>query len=304
MRLLKETAELAANDASAAFARLDDLYGKSSTPGEVLHLGTFAAHLGGSSLGQWNDTATYLTKLTEHPALALDPSVAGSVWRAIAVMRRCAGQHAEAEIAAQKGCKNPGDACRLSIMTGNTLASRNRNSEAVSYLRTAAAQARELDINDDTIAMTATVSGNLMKVAEQQARIAHELLLAVIDVHQASWERHADWQARHRACFQTGQALLLAAQPTSALAAVQIMMTIEDAHPAGPMERFFTATLACRAQIARGQERVARSALEACQDFFTRIESPEQQAAVKPLLSDLEALCAPTKKVVGDTPAH
>jgi hypothetical protein len=54
------------------------------------------------------------------------------------------------------------------------------------------------------------------------------------------------------------------------------------------LERFFTAALACRAQHLRGQDRVAQGALEACRDFAKRIEAADQQAAVQPLLKDLE----------------
>lgn len=286
-RLLKETADLAAQDTEAAFARLDDLYGKSSAAGEVLQLGTFAAHLGGATLGRWDATAAFLAKLVAHPAVAGDATVTRSLWRAIAVMQRCAGRNADA--AAQQGCQGAGDTCRLALMTGHTLAARGRGADALAFLREAAKTLKGLDAKDEAVTMAATVAGNLMRVAEQQARLAHEVLNAVTDVHQAAWDRCADWRGRHRALFQTGQARLLAAQPAGALGTVQAMMALEDANQAGPLERFFTAALACRAQILRGQERVALGALEACRDYVKRIEAPDQQAAVQPLLQDLES---------------
>lgn len=299
-RLLKETAELAAQDAEAAFARLDELYGKSSAAGEVLQIGTFAAHLGGATLGRWDATAAFLTKLVAHPAASGDATVVRSLWRAVAVMQRCAGKNTEADQAAQHGCAGPGDTCRLALMTGHTLTARGRGADALPFLREAAKTLQSLDAQDEAVAMAATVAGNLMRVAEQQTRLAHDLLNSVTDVHQAAWDKHGDWRARHRALFQTGQARLMAAQPAAALATVQAMMALEDAHQAGPLERFFTAALACRAQAARGQERVAQGALEACRDYLQRIEQADQQAALRPLLQDLEAVMTrPGKTAAG-----
>ena len=288
-RLLKEAADLAARDPASAFAQLDELFGKSSTPSEVLQLGTFAAHLGGSTLARWDDTAALLNKLLTHPVVVTDAAVQRSLWRAVAVMHRCAGRSGDAENAAKQGCAGPGDVCRLALMTGNTLASRGRGAESLGFLREAATAVKTLEPQDEAVAMAATVAGNLMRMAEQQARQVHELLCVVSEVHQAAWDKHPDWRARHRGWFQTGQAQLMANQPTGALAAVQAMMTLEDLNQAGPIERFFTAALACRAQSVRGQERLAQGALEACQDFAKRIEMPDQLAAIKPLLADLES---------------
>ncbi len=288
-RLLKETADTAAQNPDAAFARLDELYGKSSAPAEVLQLGTFAAHLGGATLGRWEPTAAFLNRLVAHPGAANDATVVRSIWRAIAVMHRCGGRSADADAAAKQGCNGPGDTCRLALMTGHTLAARGRTAEALPFLREAAKLVKDLDARDEAVAMAATVAGNLMRVAEQQVRLAHEMLSTVTDVHQAALDKHGDWRVRHRALFQTGQARLLAAQPGAALATVQAMMALEDASQAGPLERFFTAALACRAQHLRGQDRVAQGALEACRDYAKRIEQADQQAAVQPLLKDLEA---------------
>ena len=79
-----------------------------------------------------------------------------------------------------------------------------------------------------------------------------------------------DWHRQHRAHYHLGRAHLQAGDPSSTLAQVSELMTIEDAHGAGPVERFFTAALACRAQIVRGQKKVAAAAFEACQDYAKR----------------------------------
>ena len=289
-RLLKEIAELANRDASAAFARLEEAYGKSCTPADVLQLGTFAAHLGGSTLGRFEDTAALLEQLVEHPATVLDANVARSLWRALAVMFRCSGRKADADHAAQQGCAAPGDECRLALMTGNTLALRGRAAEALPYLDEATKAVSQLTASDDAVAMCATVTGQILQLAEQQAQLSHALLLSAGAAHQAAWNLHPDWRGRHRAWFQTGQTRLVAGEPGGALAAVQAMMDLEDAHSASPLERFFTAALAARAQTMRGQDRLARGALEACQDFAKRIEPETQREAISPLLMDLERL--------------
>ncbi len=47
-------------------------------------------------------------------------------------------------------------------------------------------------------------------------------------------------------------------------------MDLEDLNSAGPVERFHTAALACRAYHARGDLPQATRTLEACRDFARR----------------------------------
>jgi hypothetical protein len=291
-RLLQETVQLANRDAAAAYARLDELFGKSLTEQDVLQLGAFSVHLGASALGRFDETAAFQRRLLSHPGLKADSHVARSLWRGLAVVLSCAGKEAEAAEAAKRGVTGPSDTCRLAVMTAQTLAVRARVAEALPHLRRATELCRGLDSNDEVVAQVAAVSGNLLRLAEPQARLAHELLIAAVDANSAALFHAQDWRIRHRMRFQHGQALLLAGKPIQALGLVQEMMEQEDLHDAGPGERFWTVSLACRAQAMRGQPKVAAGALEACQDFARRIEDPVAAKAAQEALTDIEAYVA------------
>lgn len=291
-RLLQDSVQLANRDPNAAFAKLEELFGKSMTEEDVLSLGSFAVHLGATGLGRWSDTAAFQARLLSHPALKADSAIARSLWRGLAVVQRCAGKHAEADEAEQNGVTSDSDRCRLAVMIAQTLAVRGRANDSVSHLRKAALLARDLDPKDEVVVQVATVAGNLLRLAEPQVKLAQELMLAAAAASSAALTHAGDWRVAHKAWFQHGQAYLLAAKPTQALRCVQAMMDLEDRHEAGPFERFATASLACRAQAIRGQFKIANGALEACQDFAKRIDQPEQSKQVQHALKDLESFVA------------
>jgi hypothetical protein len=295
-RLLQDSVQLANRDPNAAFAKLDELYGKTLTAEDVLALGSFSVHLGATGLGRWAETAAFQARLLSHPALVADSAIARSLWRGMAVVQRCAGKHAEADEAERNGVTSDSDRCRLAVMTAQTLAVRGRANESVTHLRKAALLARDLDPKDEVVVQVATVAGNLLRLAEPQVRLAQELLLAAAAASSAALTHVGDWRVAHKAWFQHGQAYLLAAKPTQALRCVQAMMELEDRHDAGPFERFATASLACRAQTIRGQLKIANGALEACQDFAKRIEMPEHAKQVEGALTDLEAFVAAARE--------
>jgi tetratricopeptide (TPR) repeat protein len=299
-RLLQDSVQLANRDPQAAFARLDELFGKSLTAEDVLALASFSVHLGASGLGRFAETAAFQQRLLDHPALTTGTTsvanITRSLWRGLAVVHRCAGKHAEADEAEQHGVGNDSDRCRLAVMTAQTLAVRGRANDAVAHLRKAALLARDLDPKDEVVVQVATVAGNLLRLAEPQVKLAQELLLAAAAASSAALTHAGDWRVAHKAWFQHGQAYLLAARPTQALRCVQAMMELEDRHDAGPFERFATASLACRAQAVRGQLKIASGALEACQYFVKRIEHAEQAKQAQAALTELETFVAQARE--------
>jgi hypothetical protein len=288
-RLLRECAQLAQNDPQGAFARLDELYGKSLSEQELMQLSTFSVQLGAGSLGRMAETIAFLRRLLAHPALQEGSQVARSLWRALAVVHTLADQPAEAREAASHGVTNPSEECRLAIGSAQMLMTRGRVGDAVVRLRQVTLLCRDLDPQDEVLAQVAGTTAHLMRQTEPQARLAQELLLATASAHSAALNRHPDWHVHHRTWFQHGLVYLLAAKPTQALSCVQAMMELEDLHDAGAFERFHTASLACRAQAIRGQFKIAGGALEACQDFVRRVADPEQAASAQQSLRELEA---------------
>jgi hypothetical protein len=295
-RLLQECIQLAQQDPQGAFARLDELYGKSLTEQELLQLSSFAVQLGAGSLGRLAETVAFQRRMLSHPVLQEGSVVSRSLWRALAVAHTLCDQVDEAREAASHGVTTPSEECRLAIGCAQMLMTRGRVSDAVLRLRQITLLCRDLDPQDEVLAQVANTTAHLLRQTEPQAYLAHELLLATASAHSAALNRHPDWHLHHKAWFQHGHAYLLAGKPSQALSCVQAMMELEDLHDAGAYERFHTASLACRAQAVRGQFKIAGGALEACQDFAKRVTNPEQAAAAQKVLRDLEAFVASARQ--------
>jgi hypothetical protein len=287
-RLLEDVGKLASQDPAAAFARLDELYGKSLTAEDVLKLGAFAVHLGCAALGRFPETEAFQRRLLEHPAIANHSPTRRSLWRGLAVVLRMAGRAVDAEQAIAEGVLGDAERCRLEVLSAQTFAARARFPEATAALRLAEPLLRGLPPNEDIVAQAAQIATNLARAAESQLKPVLGLLDAATAALLAS-TAHQDWRRRHQALYHRGRGHLLAGDPTRALGAVQELMALEDGNDAGAMERFFTAALACRAQLVRGQRRIAAAALEAAQDFARRTGD---DANVAKILADLEASAA------------
>jgi len=69
-------------------------------------------------------------------------------------------------------------------------------------------------------------------------------------------------------------------------------MALEKRSPADDEARFHTASLACRAQMVRGQFKIAGGALGACRKLLDAMDEPTRescQASVDELSAELEA---------------
>jgi ribosomal protein S9 len=285
-RLIEEVSQQAVKEPLAAFARLQECYGKSLTDRDVQLLCALAGNLGGA-LGRWDDTITFLSTLLDHPALEAGGATSRSIWRATAVMQRCIGRNEAAEQAITNGVQEPSDRARIELMTANTLVARSRAGEATPFLVACARQLAAVASGDEIHQQAAAVAVQIARVAELQLHQARQLLVAASETVAAASAGAADWRARHRALYQQSHAWILAGDPRKALEAVELLMDLEDRNDAGPAERFFTASLACRAQRLRGQQRVAQGALEACGDYASRVESGPLAQQIQAVLAEL-----------------
>lgn len=289
-RLLQDLLREARTDPGAVFGRLDAVFGKTTSEAEVQALSSFATNLGVGTLGRVDETAALLTRFLAHPQLAEGSAARRSVNRALAVTLLVADRRAEAEAAIREGVTSVSEQCRFAGACAQTFLARGRPLDALPHLRKATALTRELEKGDDVIAQTATVALNLLRAAEPQCQLAHELVVAAAQAMVATAERAGEWTAHHQALFQLGKAHLLAGQPARALAAVQQMLQLERAHQAPAVPRFYSASIACRAQAMRGQVQIARAALAACQDFAQEAERAGEPLG--PALEDLQRTVA------------
>ena len=283
-RLLQEVGQQATREPAAAFARLDELYGKSLLATDVLRLGALAVHLGAAGLGRFADTEAFQRKLLAHPVIGADAATQRSLKRGLAVVLRCAGRTGEAELLAIEAATADDERCRLAVLSAQTLAARGRFADALPYVQAAGPLLRALPAGEEIVGQAGQIAANLARVAEGQLRQAQELIHAATVLMEAS-SAQAPWQVRHSALYHRGRAHLLTGDPTRALAVVQDLMALEDSHEAGTVERFFTASLACRAQAVRGQRKITAMALEACQDYARRVGD---DPSVQKTLGELE----------------
>lgn len=288
-RLLGEVGTQAQKEPLAAFARLQECYNKSLTDLDVRRLGALAANLGGASLGRFDDAITFVETLLDHPALEAGGDTEHSLWRAIACLQRCAKRDVQAQEAMQKGVRNPSEAARVESLTAQMLAARGRASEAIPMLERAAELAGEIPADDDTQEQMAQIAFAIAGMSEQNLRSTQKLLTAAASLGYATQERSANWRNQHKVSYHRANAHILCGEPREALIHVQAMMALEDEHEdeAGDIERFYTAVLACRAQLLRGQIRVASGAFEAASDFARRIEVAAERKLADRALADL-----------------
>lgn len=287
-RLLADVANQAQNEPLAAFGRLQECYNKSLTDLDVRRLGALAANLGGAGLGRWDDAITFVETLLDHPALEADGDTEHSLWRAIACLQRCAKRETQASEALAKGARNASERARVEALSAQMLAARGRAPEAIPMLEAALCLIPDIAGNDDTLTQVAQISMGIASLGEQGVTASQRLLGAAAALGYATLSTSANWRNRHKGAYHRGNAHILCGEPREALAQVQAMMALEDDNEdAGPIERFFTALLACRAQILRGQIRVASGAFEAASDFARRVEAADEKRITERALSDL-----------------
>jgi hypothetical protein len=285
-RLLQEVSKEARQDPQAAFSHLGEIYGKTTSDAELLQFCAFATNLGTAALGLFDETERLLRSCLEHPALTADSPTRRSIHRALAVVLVCADRAEDSAREERAGVTTPAESCRFAGAAAQTLLARNRLADAIPFLRRATELCAQVPPGDDVLAQTAGIAANLMRVAEPQCLLAHDLMTTAATAAAAAAARGDDWQASHKALFHCGKAWLLAGQPTRALGVAQRMMRLEQEHDAGPMERFYAANLACRAQAVRGQFKVAAGAMGACQKYATQAEQAGEPLG--PALEDLE----------------
>jgi hypothetical protein len=299
-RMLQQASEQAQQDPAAAFAQTEVLFNKSLTDLDVRHLSGFAAHLGGA-LGRFEDTLAFLQRCLAHPALELEGDTEASVWRAIAVVATCAGNETLATEALSKGVRNPLERCRVALLTAQALAGRGRLAEAVPHLAETAELMAEVPADDELRQQSAQIGMNLTRIAEKRLLSARDALQGATAVTRAALSG-GDWDAQHKTLYHEARAQVLSGRPAQALAIVQRMMGLERKHQAGPEAQFHTASLACRAQIVRGQLKIATGALKAARALAAKLEDEATREECRALTDDLAAELAAAEQAIA-TPA-
>ncbi len=299
-RLLAEVSEQAQKEPLAAFGRLQECYNKSLTDMDVRHLGAFTANLGGSGLGRFDDAITFIETLLDHPALEEGGDTEHSLWRAIACLQRCAKREVPASEAMAKGARNANERARVEALSAQMLASRGRAPEAMPMLEAALGLVPDCD-DEETLVQIAQIAYGISAIAEQNLKTSQKLLTAASSVGYATQLSSSKWRNRHKSAYHRGNAHIMCGEPREALSQVQAMMKLEEEHQADvyDLERFFTAILACRAQILRGQFRVATGAYEAATDFARRVEDEQEKKLCDQALAELRPTFERYKESLG-----
>jgi hypothetical protein len=285
--MLQQAGNLANNDPAAAWQQLEELSGKTTTAQEVMHLAGFAANLGSAVLRRDADTIAFLDRLLGHPFAESDAGLYRSILRAKAVIHHCADEEEQAEACKAKGVTNATEQCRLAIMCAQTLVARQQANRAIPFLKQSSALCQELADDDEIVQQVATIAANVLRLAETQHARARELLLASSSAVNEALARHPQWQHRHMGLFQRAKAQILAGNPNQALNAVQRMMALEQEHGAEAYLRFQTASLACRAQLLRGQVKIANGAFQACKHLAVEVGDQQQRQQLDKAIEEL-----------------
>ena len=281
-RLLQKLTEQTQSDPNGAFAEISTLFDKSASEDEVVKSCAFASNFGGAALGRLEETVEFLKKLLEHPAINFAESEGRrSVHRALAVMYICMGDEEHAKQHQEHGITNASEQCRFATMAANTLVARTQLPKSIPFLKMAAAASQEISPNDEVLGQVASVGLNISRLAEKQLTMAKDLLLHSTNACKEAWLRDDDWQVQHKALYLYAKALIKSGLPTKGLDVVQRMMKLERKNKAGPLEQFFSASVACRGQCMRGQVKIASQALGACEQLIDKIDDEHQEQAKK-----------------------
>lgn len=276
-QLMTQAREQAAVDPLAVWNRLEELVDKILTSRDVRDLAALAAHLGGGGLGRWDETIAFLRRMLDHEALEAEGDDWRSIQRALCVVATGAGDNELANGALARGVATDAERCRVAALCAQTLAARQRLHEAAPHLAQAGELVSSLAANDEVVGQLALIANGITQLAEKRLRGDQECLLRATGALRAALERASDWNDRHKAMYQQAKAEALAGRPAQALAIVQEMMAFEEAVEAGPEPRFHTASLAARAQLVRGQFKIARAALRAARSFAEQLEGQLRQ---------------------------
>ena len=281
-RLLQKLTEQTQSDPEGAFAELPTLYDKSASEDEVVKACAFVSNFGGAALGRIDDTIDFLKKLLEHPAINFAESEGRrSVHRALAVMYLCQNDEENAKQHQEHGITNASEQCRFATMAANTLVARQQLPKAIPFLKQAAAASQEISPQDEVLSQVAAVGLNISRLAEKQLTLAKDLLLHSTNACKEAWLRDDNWQVQHKALYLYAKALIKSGLPTKGLDVVQRMMKLERKNKAGPLEQFFSASVACRGQCMRGQVKIAGQALGACEQLLEHIDAEHKEQAQK-----------------------
>ena len=283
-RILQQLTEQTQSDPEGAFDQIQLLHDKSATEDEVTKACAFVSNFGGAALGKLDETIYFLKHLLEHPAINYAESAARrSVQRAIAVMYLCQGDEEKAKAYQDAGINDASEHCRFATMAANTLVARQRLPQSIPYLKQAAALSQELAPNDEVLGQVAAVGLNISRLAEKQVNLAKDLLLNSTYACKEAWLRDENWQVQHKALYLYGKALIKCGLPTKGLDVVQRMMKLERANNSGPLEQFFSASIACRGQTMRGQVKIASQAFAACESLYEQVDEAHKEQAGKVL---------------------
>ena len=298
-RRLQQVSEEAKSDPRAAFNQLDALFGQSLTAQDVQALFTFATHLGATVLGNLADTAEFLRKCLEHPALEEGSEEVASLQRARLVVALCMRDTTTEQEARSAGVRHAGEEARSRALAAQTMIARMQFPMATQQLVKAQEVLKE---NEDPqqAATVGTLAVNLAGSIQQMLAQVQATLLAAGELAEDGFAVDERWENRHQIMHLRGRAFWQSGKITAALEQVQRMLDLEEAHNAGPAERFLSASLACLCQIARGQKKIAAGAFQACEGFITSITDAQQKATCERLLEEVKQVIERDKAEVAD----
>lgn len=263
-RQLSTIGEQANRDPAGAYVACQQLYNKTTAAEEVQQLAGLAVNLG-CLIDRLDETAAMLQSWREHPAVDGNDAVMNSMWRAEAVVHTVAGRDEQAKACAEQGVHSASDQARMSIMAAQTFLARQQPQQALPLLKQCATLCKELGAKDPILPQVATIADNIGKLAQQQLVKAQTLLLQASEAAESARHSTDDPSVQHQGLFQLAKAHVLIGNPTAALDVVQKMMAIETKHDLDAAHRLFSAGLACKAQLIRGQVKIARQAFGFCQ---------------------------------------
>jgi hypothetical protein len=244
-------------------------------PEDVQPYATFAVHVFGEHLGQWERGAKLLDAVASLP-LASDETARMSVRRGMAALRYSAGDASAIEGFAAA------DVAQVMCVVCTTHVARHETESAIEALEQAlkAAQSQPLPQKHAAIRSLAVAGNNLSAGLEEKEHLTDAGRAAMVLAAETGlqyWKLAGTWLEEERAEYQLARCLLRAGEVNAARSHISHCIVICEDNNAPAVERFFGQAVRAIVERAAGDDEAWLEAKNAALAAYADVPQDEKQ---------------------------
>jgi hypothetical protein len=259
----------------AVAARLEGGLPHLARPEDVGPYVSFAVHVFGEHLGEWQRGAKLLEAIGALPQAAGHDATGMAVRRGIAALRYASGDASAIEGLA------PADLAQVMCVICTTHVARHETEAAINALANAlsAAQLQGLPDKHPATRSLAVAGNNLSAELEGKTELTESERAAMVLAAETGltyWKLAGTWLEEERAEYRLARCLLRAGEPDRARERIRNCIAICEANNAPAFEQFFAHAVLALAERAVGDAQAFAAARHAALAQYARISKEEQ----------------------------